>query len=213
MKKFLQKKDKRAFTLAEVLITLGIIGIVAEITIPTLMHDINDQAFKVSYKKAYSDISIAFMQAIQQNDLTQRSTTFDAAATASEWTVMKSAFKVAKECGVGQLNECWKDADKICTGACIANAPNASSSSFVDAAGRSWAQYSADENIYVVDTNGFKSPNKFGKDRWIFTLNNADNTRTSSGLPAKVGILLGDQPAKTDWCNYPPCNYYSWLYN
>lgn len=32
-------KDNRAFTLAEVLITLGIIGIVAALTIPTLLTE------------------------------------------------------------------------------------------------------------------------------------------------------------------------------
>ena len=41
-----------AFTLAEVLITLGIIGIVAEMTIPTLMNNVQDQAFKAAWKKS-----------------------------------------------------------------------------------------------------------------------------------------------------------------
>ena len=46
---------KQAFTLAEVLITLGIIGVVAAMTIPTLMVDINtkqwDTAADVFEKK------------------------------------------------------------------------------------------------------------------------------------------------------------------
>ena len=36
-------KKKHAFTLAEVLITLGIIGVVASMTIPTLMQKTNDK--------------------------------------------------------------------------------------------------------------------------------------------------------------------------
>lgn len=38
--------SKKAFTLAEVLITMGIIGIVAEMTIPTLAKDINDMELR-----------------------------------------------------------------------------------------------------------------------------------------------------------------------
>jgi type II secretory pathway pseudopilin PulG len=45
--------------LAEVLITLGIIGVVAAMTIPTLMKNIQDNEFKIAFKKDYSDISQA----------------------------------------------------------------------------------------------------------------------------------------------------------
>ncbi len=38
-------KNKKAFTLAEVLITLGIIGIVAAMTIPTLVADYNKKVW------------------------------------------------------------------------------------------------------------------------------------------------------------------------
>ena len=43
---------KNAFTLAEVLITLGIIGVVAAMTIPTLISNTNGAQFKTAYKKA-----------------------------------------------------------------------------------------------------------------------------------------------------------------
>lgn len=56
-------EKKKAFTLAEVLITLGIIGIVAAITIPTLMQNIQDQQFKQMWKKEYSVISQAYERA------------------------------------------------------------------------------------------------------------------------------------------------------
>ena len=45
---------KNAFTLAEVLTTLMVIGVVAAMTIPTLMNSTNDQQLKVAYKKALS---------------------------------------------------------------------------------------------------------------------------------------------------------------
>lgn len=42
------------FTLAEVLIVLGIIGIICEMTIPTLMNNVQDMQFKTAMKKQYS---------------------------------------------------------------------------------------------------------------------------------------------------------------
>lgn len=47
------------FTLAEVLITLGIIGVVAAMTMPTLMNQTQGAQYKAAYKKALSAISQA----------------------------------------------------------------------------------------------------------------------------------------------------------
>ena len=49
-----------AFTLAEVLITLGIIGVVAAMTIPTISHNIQQAVLKNQFKKFYS----TFWQAV-----------------------------------------------------------------------------------------------------------------------------------------------------
>ena len=50
---------KFGFTLAEVLITLGIIGVVAAMTMPTLINQTNGAQYKAAYKKALSAISQA----------------------------------------------------------------------------------------------------------------------------------------------------------
>ncbi len=50
---------KIGFTLAEVLITLGIIGIVAALTIPSLITNTQDKQFRAAYKKSISDLSQA----------------------------------------------------------------------------------------------------------------------------------------------------------
>lgn len=56
---FFEFKKHLAFTLAEVLITLGIIGIVAAMTIPTLLNNANDNQFKVAWKKNFAIIANA----------------------------------------------------------------------------------------------------------------------------------------------------------
>ena len=50
---------KKAFTLAEVLITLGIIGIVAAMTLPSLTAGYRTKVLQSQFKKAYSDLSNA----------------------------------------------------------------------------------------------------------------------------------------------------------
>ena len=48
---------KGAFTLAEVLITLGIIGVVAALTLPSLIQNHHEQVLENKLKKMYSTIS------------------------------------------------------------------------------------------------------------------------------------------------------------
>ena len=52
-------KTKKAFTLAEVLITLGIIGIVAEMTMPALIANYQERVIVSQLKKVYSTLSQA----------------------------------------------------------------------------------------------------------------------------------------------------------
>lgn len=51
---------KKGFTLAEVLITLVIIGVVASMTIPTLMNSTQGTEYKTGFKKAMSTLNQAF---------------------------------------------------------------------------------------------------------------------------------------------------------
>ena len=56
------------FTLAEVLITLGIIGVVAAMTIPTLISNTNVAQFKTAYKKALSTLNQAVLMNLAMDD-------------------------------------------------------------------------------------------------------------------------------------------------
>ena len=58
---------KAAFTLAEVLITLGIIGIVAAMTLPTLIQNQQEKEKVVRLKKAYSVLNSAIQRAITED--------------------------------------------------------------------------------------------------------------------------------------------------
>ncbi len=56
--------QKPAFTLAEVLITLGIIGVVAALTVPSLVAKYKERQRITQLKKAYSVLNQAFVRAV-----------------------------------------------------------------------------------------------------------------------------------------------------
>ena len=55
-------KNKLAFTLAEVLVTLGIIGVVSAMTVPTLMQNYQRQSYVTQLHKTYNEISQALLR-------------------------------------------------------------------------------------------------------------------------------------------------------
>ena len=218
---------KSAFTLAEVLITLGIIGVVAALTIPSLISNYQDKQFKTAYKKAYSDISQVVQEGIIENQFT-RTTKWNAEALSQEMNLFREKFKITVDCPVENHNisPCWKKGDTLCGGACSSgNAEdgidyengtpyNDKSNCFLDASGRSWCSFDNSENLFLVDTNGFTPPNQFGKDRFIFTFGNSKGERTyQSSDYAKIIPYAKDTSSATYYCKHPPCYYYSWLYN
>ena len=54
---------KLGFTLAEVLITLGIIGVIASLTLPSLMTNTAEREYATAWKKAISSLT----EAVQMN--------------------------------------------------------------------------------------------------------------------------------------------------
>ena len=58
------------FTLAEVLITLGIIGVVAAMTLPTLINNIKHKELNTQLKKSYSVLSQAILRMGEDTGLT-----------------------------------------------------------------------------------------------------------------------------------------------
>ena len=218
---------REGFTLAEVLITLGIIGVVAALTLPTLIKKYEEVQYKSAYKKVYSELSQVFQEALFNQEFV-RTTKVDRTAGLQEFNLLKSKFKVVKDCPINTgIEKCWKKGDTICGGSCTSG--NASdgidlnngapkegrASCFVDASGRSWCNFSDDENLFMVDTNGDKKPNLFGRDRWIFTFGNDANRRAYRKQDYKKVIpdcQNKDFLTQDSWCKHPPCYYYSWLY-
>ena len=82
---------KKGFTLAEILIVLMVIGVVATMTIPSLMRGVQDAQFKTAYKKAFNAITnIAAMESISGNFVANQSPT----AVANVYKALKTNLSV-----------------------------------------------------------------------------------------------------------------------
>ena len=92
---------KRAFTLAETLITLMVIGIVAALTIPALMQTWKDRQYQSAYKKMYSTLMNGFNQMIAEETLAGNESTEELVEH------MQKAFKISKTCGKDDLANCF----------------------------------------------------------------------------------------------------------
>ncbi len=63
----MSKMHESAFTLAEVLITLGIVGVIAAMTLPPLIDNNNARGRKTALAKAYSVLSQAHQMMLVRN--------------------------------------------------------------------------------------------------------------------------------------------------
>lgn len=211
-----------AFTLAEVLIVLGIIGIVAEMTIPTLMHDFQEQVYKTAYKKAYSSASQAWLNAYTNDNLLTCTFGLGGTCNADNFIAFKNQMRVVKDCG-NDTASCWDMSGELAWG----GFPTSTAPAFIDASGMAWTKQRSDAGgTTLLDTNGNKPPNKYGKDRAMFGLiySSTDTPFNQqmyrAGVPG-VGIYNDMDDKNNPECVYRcpsvsptyTCYYTSWILN
>ncbi len=107
-------RKKLAFTLAETLITLGVIGVVAALTIPTLISKYNEMVTITELRKTYSELS----QAIKLSETVngdfrewEYSSSVVEARTFAEKYIMPYLSRSYKRCTNNKCylnNKCWK---------------------------------------------------------------------------------------------------------
>ena len=94
--------SKFGFTLSEVLITLGVIGVVAALTLPSLIAKHQEKVMINKLKTSYSLLNQAFKQAVEDYGEidTWGITAEERAANASE--ILSKYIKVIKKCDLGE---------------------------------------------------------------------------------------------------------------
>ena len=169
--------SRNAFILAQVLITLGIIGVVAAMTMPTLITKYQKKQTVTQLKKAYSELTQAFTMA--QKDLGMiEDWDFSSLESQSQKTkyffdnVLAPNLKIARSC-IPSSTDCWSNKTytlketaytSISVGAdkTIAFVTNSGYNIFF------WVHATGDGGRMFIDVNGKKKPNMLGKDVFSF---------------------------------------------
>lgn len=165
---------KRAFTLSEVLITLGIIGVVAAISVPQIVTNYQKHQTIVQLKKVYSDINNAVRLSEAEN------------GPMSDWDFIKSPcydYECIKPFIERYYLPYFKDA-KIITQQDI---PNYSDKRYGACNyirlnnGVLLKMFNHGDFIWLfADINGTKAPNKIGRDIFVFDAYNWQDYQTNS---------------------------------
>lgn len=162
---------KLAFTLAEVLVTLAIIGVVASLTLPALQANYDKKVYVTSLHKVYNELSQALMMYKTDNmasDLKEAG--FNNIDNLDKF--ITTYFKVIQKCedpATPCMADKYKKMDKSGSWAgtmsknCYRLAEGAS------ICPRVYENYT----VFLVDVNGNKQPNVLGRD--FFTLFVYDN--------------------------------------
>lgn len=102
----MKRAKLQAFTLAEILITLGIIGIVAAMTIPNLMAKIYEKRTVTQLKAAQSILSQAVKSSEEEyGDASSWFTGYTSSQTALDIAEkLKPSLKIAVDCGISDPN-------------------------------------------------------------------------------------------------------------
>ena len=164
-----------AFTLAEVLITLGIIGVVAAMTMPSLIQNYQEKATVTKLKKCYSLVSQAYVSILNDEG---GSDTLQAGDDLEMMEKFGKYLKYQKTCGrnkgcfpnvtyksvTGNGYSKWEDDTTDRSRAILTDGTLIMFNKSAMWGGEGNYLYA---QIYV-DINGFKGPNQLGRDFFYF---------------------------------------------
>ena len=211
------RKTNRAFTLAEVLITLGVIGVVAALTLPTLINEHRISQWETALKRDYTVLSQGFrkMMADYGCDTIECTGVFTT-TTDEEGNVLgdhdkldqaiRSTFHVVKSYKRGEFEQ---RTIKYLKGT---NSSLSSTSSYyfvlndgaivriyVPATGNCSFSGNVSCAYLDIDVNGLLPPNTFGKDS--FALGNLYNNGTIVPDWSRQWSIYASRPATDYWKN------------
>ncbi len=172
---------QKGFTLSEILITLGIIGVVAAMTLPTVINNSRNKALETALKKNYSVIEQALNMYQAQNGerlLPENS------ERGSVMSMLMNYMKSVQNCGMGSHdpescipnygtgNENNSKVYKTFNGKTEMSLSSFDDGQFVINDGSLVLIENFNERVYIsVDVNGFhKLPNRLGQDLFMFQL-------------------------------------------
>ncbi|MFA7657940.1 MAG: type II secretion system protein [Candidatus Gastranaerophilaceae bacterium] len=179
---------KRGFSLAEVLVTLTIIGVLAALTVPVLIANSQKAAYVAGVKSAYSKWNQALIQmAADSGCIGDLSCFFDSADKKTMGDKIAKYFNVAKNCDT-TTSGCFSDTIALNFDGTNTNSGYDSTSYYRFITSDGIAVYLGDSysgcsgsagsltkicmTSFYIDVNGLKKPNALGRDIFRFALVN-----------------------------------------
>ena len=215
-------KGFSGFTLAEVLITLVIIGVIAAMTIPTLINKTNNQEYVSRLKKAYSTLSQVTNRIIAEEGNPNSSIGGWASSTETIFDMYKKYLSNAKVCGIG-VTGCFEGTYKQLNNTAGPNFNSGTRYTLVLADGSEMSMnnnasnFSADCSknsngtsrkcqTIAIDVNGAKGPNVIGRDTFTFSLREdglvPDGCEISSDTVMETGYACACKVLREGAINY-----------
>ena len=165
----LKVKKVFAFTLAEVLVALGIIGVVSALTVPTLMRNHQKKVYTVQLHKFYSELSNA-LESYQNSKNAVNLVEAGLNTNAELSAFVRDSFKVVQTCN-GSLTPCLAETYVSLDGKKRAILSTTSYTLASGVAIRPYIEVSGNKLInLMVDTNGAQKPNILGRDLFFFAI-------------------------------------------
>ena len=166
MEKFIGYKDftHGAFTLVEVLITLGIIGVVAALTLPTLITNYKKKTYATRAHKAYSELLQAIKLSENDNgtvDTWNCETSVEGSVACVE-KYIKPYYKDLKLCATGYDKKCGTDVAYH-------------GANYITNSGVSISMVYNTAFYALIDVNAAQPPGVLGIDAFYFTTINSKN--------------------------------------
>lgn len=181
---------KKGFTLAEILLTLAIVGVVASLTIPAIVNHSSNKKFVTGLEKANFTMNAALKRAIVTNGPVREWT--ETSVTADFEKYFLPYLDLNRNCGTG--TGCFSDDYKILrsTGSDCVPGLNADTKYYkvIMADGISLAfsppvsynNATGDSGTIYVDVNGLEGPNLCGRDLFRFALYSYTNNIKAYGI-------------------------------
>lgn len=206
---------KLGFSLAEVLLVITIIGVVASLTVPNLIINIREQSWQTSWEKQYNVMEQAARQSVEENGGSLYNNFYNdwnyAPFTRTRNGIGKY-LKVAKYCEIhAVMGKCWApftyDLNGVLTASDgMGNSYPGTGLVLTDGTFVGFGPQAGTTYINIqVDVNGNNSPNTYGKDiyRMILTRNRlypygseADPTGHALSLGGRMRDCI---PGGTQW--------------
>ena len=163
-------KLQSGFTLAEVLVTLGIIGVVSAMTIPTLMQNHQRTTYVTQLHKVYNEVSQAALQvmadsnasSLQESKLRRQGSAY----------FLSNYFKTTITCSGSDTSDCFASDYTNMNGTAItlSNTIPTTAQCAVLASGAAICMNGSSSYTVVTDINGKAGPNILGRDLFSFIL-------------------------------------------